>query len=425
MKLYNIRIEDFFEDGKEKSRLICNVASNFSDETAVWFSVDKKYKEWLCADVYDAFLMAMLYPAMYHNEDIEIDGAISRKLFVNVNHYIQEAKHTFDNQLHVVSVTASQFHNASKNQDLHVGVGFGAGIDSFCSLNDHFFDPIDEENKVDTLCFFLVDNYGDPLDITSKVRAYNFYKNTKDVAAELNINACLVDGTSMFKFHPVPYSRISSESDARIYINGFWARIACALSLQKALKKFIISSSSSYRDSLYYHSKMYTEGVLWFSEWSESFTLPLVSPPGLDIISDGAQYPSKNEKIEKIIYLPIVRKYLRACTGGFEVSGKDCGYCKKCVRMMLILDILGLLKEWGDHFPIAQFKRHQLTYKCDVVRIAHRDDDLSAWSIIQLAQKYHYEMPSYFYSKCYFVAARIYSFLKLNKLKKILKYKNN
>ena len=58
------RIEDLVEEGKEKCRLICNVECGFSDENAVWFTVDKKYKDWLCADVYDAFLMAMLCPAM-------------------------------------------------------------------------------------------------------------------------------------------------------------------------------------------------------------------------------------------------------------------------------------------------------------------------------------------------------------------------
>lgn len=422
MKLSNIRIEDFKEEGKEKSRLICDVECCFSEEKAVWFTVEEKYKNWLCSDVYDAFLMAMLYPAMYHSEDIEIDGAVSRKLLINVNHFIQAAKNAYDSESHIVSVKAKAFANAMKLPNTHVGVGFGAGVDSFCSLEDHFFHPIDEENKINTLCFLLVDNYGDPLDETSILRGHNFYKNTEAVAEELGINALFMDGTCMFRFHP-PYSRAaSSEKNARLYINGFWARIACALALQKGLRKFIISSSSSYRDSLLYHNKMYSEGVLWFDEWSEGFMLPLVSPVGLDIVSDGAQYPSKNEKIEKIIHLPIVRKHLRACTGGYEVSGNDCGYCKKCKRMMLILDILGQLDEWEGHFPVAHYKRHRLSYRCPVVRLAHSDNDLSCRSILRLAEKYHYKMPSYFFARCYEVVgkSKIYKLLRLKKLKDLL-----
>lgn len=419
MKLSNIRIEAYKEENVEKCRLICDVECGFSDETAVWFTVDKKYEDWLCADVYDAFLMAMLYPAMYHQEDIYIEGAVSRKLFINVNHFVQAAKNAYDSESHIVSVKASKFANATKLAETHVGVGFGAGIDSFCSLEDHFFHPIDEDNKVDTLCFFLVDNYGDPLAEISKLRGYNFYKNTEAVAEELSINACFVDGTSMFRFHP-PFTAISSERDLRIYINGFWARIACALALQKGLRKFIISSSSSYRDSLLYHNKMYSEGVLWLDEWSEGFMLPLVSPVGLDIVSDGAQYPSKNEKIEKIIHLPIVRKHLRACTGGWEVSGDDCGHCKKCKRMMIILDILGQLEEWDDHFPVAHYKRHRQSYQCPVVLLAHSDNDLSCWSIIHLAEKYHYKMPSYFYARCFYAGSKISRLLGLKKVYRLL-----
>lgn len=422
MKISNIRIEDFIEGSVEKSRLICDVDCGFSNEKAMWFTVERKYKGWLCDDVYDAFLMALLYPAMYNQEDIEIDGAVSRKLLININNFVQAAKNAYDKDSHIIKVKAKAFATATKLQETHVGLGFGAGIDSFCSLEDHFFHPIDDENKVDTLCFLLVDNYGDPCEEISKKRGYNFYKNTEAVAKELGINACFLDGTSMFKFH-VPHSTIQSERDARIYINGFWARIACVLSLQRGLRKFLISSSSSYRDSLYYHNQMYAKGVLWLDEWCEGFLLPMVSPIGLDIVSDGAQYPSKNEKIEKVINLPIVRKHLRACTGFFDESGNDCGHCKKCIRMMLILDILGQLDKWEDHFPISYFKRRRSYFQCDVVRLAHTDDDLSCWSIIRLAEKYNYKMPTYFYTRCFFVAAKFYKWFGIKKVRDFLSRK--
>lgn len=422
MRLSNIRIEDFQEEGKEKSRLICDVDCGFSNEKAMWFTVERKFKGWLCDDVYDAFLMALLYPAMYNQEDIEIDGAVSRKLLININNFVQAAKNAYDKDSHIVKVKAKTYATATKLPETHVGLGFGAGIDSFCSLEDHFFHPIDDENKVDTLCFLLVDNYGDPCEEISKVRGYNFFKNTEDVAKELGINACFLDGTSMFKFH-VPHSTIQSERDARIYINGFWARIACVLSLQRGLRKFLISSSSSYRDSLYYHNQMYAKGVLWLDEWCEGFLLPMVSPIGLDIVSDGAQYPSKNEKIEKVINLPIVRKHLRACTGFFDESGNDCGYCKKCIRMMLILDILGQLDKWENHFPISYFKRRRRYFQCEVVRLAHTDDDLSCWSIIRLAEKYNYKMPTYFYTRCFFMAAKFYKWFGIKRVRDFLSRK--
>ena len=425
MKLSNIRIEDFKEEGKEKSRLICDVECNFSEEKSVWFTVDKKYKDWLCTDVYDAFLMAMLYPAMYHSEDIEIDGAVSRKLLININQYVQAAKNAFDSESHIINVKAKEYAIVKKLPETHVGLGFGAGIDSFCSLEDHYFHPIDDENKVDTLCFLLVDNYGDPLFESSKERAYNFFKNTEAVAYELGINACFVDATSIYKYHPVSPSEIRTEREGRLYINGFWGRVACALAIQRGLRRFIISSSSSYRDSLYYHNQMYNQGVLWFDEWCEGFMLPQLSPEGLDFVSDGAQYPSKNEKIEKVIRLPIVRNHLRACTGFFGTGGGegDCGHCKKCIRMMLILDVIGELENWEDHFPIDWYKQRKRIFQCDVVRLAHDDDDLSCWSILRLAEKYNYVLPSYFTAKCYFIAGKVYKTFRLKKVRDLFRSK--
>ena len=105
MKLSNIRIEDFLEEGKEKSRLVCDVECGFSEEKAVWFTVDRKYKDWLCDDVYDAFLMAMLMPVMYYNEDLDIDGYVSRKIYLNVINYVIPSKHAYDPNTSIPKIT--------------------------------------------------------------------------------------------------------------------------------------------------------------------------------------------------------------------------------------------------------------------------------------------------------------------------------
>ena len=73
IRLSNLRLEHDvpFEYGKSQSRIICDLEADFTDVKSFWFSVDTEFGCWLTADVYDSFLVAMLYPAMYYGEDID------------------------------------------------------------------------------------------------------------------------------------------------------------------------------------------------------------------------------------------------------------------------------------------------------------------------------------------------------------------
>ena len=419
MKLSNIRIEDFHEEGKEKSRLICDVECGFSDEKSVWFTVDRKYKDWLCDDVYDAFLMAMLMPVMYYNEDLEIDGYVSRKIYLNVINYVIPSKHAYDPNTSFPKISVFG-HKEPAKMGGRIGLGFGGGVDSFTSLHDHYFEPIDDENVVDTLCFFLTDNYGAALDPDSKVRAAAFFENTKSLAEKLKMDACFVDSTSIFLYHPKANDQYTlTDREQRIFINGFWARIACALSIQKGLKRFIMSSSSSYKDSLLYQCEMYKSGRLWLDEWSAIFIMPLLSTNSLELIEDGEKYNSRTEKIERIISNPLVREHIRVCSGAFEV-GKDCGRCKKCKRFLLTIEIMGKLDEFKNHFDLDYYRKHMFAHKCTVVKLAVDTDDLFAQDLVELAKKYNYKMPSIWTARLYILTHDIYIKLRLYKIKQLL-----
>ena len=82
MKIYNLRIER--KEGM--SYLICDMEAKFTDVKTVWYSVHQEYEDWLNTDVYDSFLIAALYPAMYYKEDIVIEGNVSERLFFNGKH---------------------------------------------------------------------------------------------------------------------------------------------------------------------------------------------------------------------------------------------------------------------------------------------------------------------------------------------------
>ena len=71
MKISNLRIEK----REDQSYLTVDISTQFTPEyNKLWFSVPSQYEDWLTDDVYDAFLVAVLYPAMYYKEDIEISN---------------------------------------------------------------------------------------------------------------------------------------------------------------------------------------------------------------------------------------------------------------------------------------------------------------------------------------------------------------
>ena len=58
MKLSNIRVEDISKDGKELSRLVCDVENcSFSKSKEMYYIVPREFAGWLADDVYDSFII--------------------------------------------------------------------------------------------------------------------------------------------------------------------------------------------------------------------------------------------------------------------------------------------------------------------------------------------------------------------------------
>ena len=75
IRVYNLRKEQLPET--KECRIICDIDCNFSKAKQLWVSVPEEYGDWLTDDVYDAFMIAMLYPAMYYKENITVEGCVS------------------------------------------------------------------------------------------------------------------------------------------------------------------------------------------------------------------------------------------------------------------------------------------------------------------------------------------------------------
>jgi len=105
--------------------------------SSLWYSLDAQYSHFL-TDSSDAPLVALLIPAMAYSEDIHIAGLISEKLYYNLAGPYQYLLQQVIPSLRRIKIFPSDT-TSKKDRASGVATGFSCGIDSFCTLADHFY----------------------------------------------------------------------------------------------------------------------------------------------------------------------------------------------------------------------------------------------------------------------------------------------
>ncbi len=414
MKISNIRIEDFTETGVAKSRLVCDVTDcSFSQSKQIYYVIPREFRSWIADDVYDSFMVALLFPIMRYNEVLEIEGKVSKRIHLNLMYEVASSLKDFEPSLYLPTIKVKGYADAKKNKDQHVGVGFAAGVDSFAVMHDHYWYPIDEDKKIDTLFSFHVDNYGDPCDPASSKRAEKWYRVLTERYANRvgGILSCFVD-SNIFEFHPQMGTDL---------LDGFLGRLSMALSLQRGLKCYYCATDLSYGQALrVFDTFKYKPKWMHFWEYvSSSYVCPLLSNHGLEFISDGSRY-NRGDKIEMIVDDPYVKEFFNVCTCSSDTDLEtNCSHCRKCKLTMLALDILGKLDDFKDVFDVDYFRKHVYGIKCHAVY--NSDKEEYSMVDVELAQKHNYPMPSKIRAALHTYANKMYGAFGIRKIKRILK----
>lgn len=345
MRISNIQKE--YKDGF--AYLTVDVKAEYTQKNKLWFSVPQEFESFLTDDVYDAFLVAAIYPAMYYNEPIEIDGNVSPRLFFNVTHYIQNVVKSYRPEMHYVSVTAKGFGTPRKVEG-GVGTGFSAGVDSFTTFVNHFVKEENPDFKISALFFFNVGSHGGGGEKARKkyIERYNLLK---DFPKQVGLPYIPLD-SNLFDFY----------LDYWEYDAGLFCRASAILVFQRKISKYYLSSDYSYKEIMYNAFNPYVSSL---SGITETFMNPMLSTESLDIITDGAQY-TRTEKTELIVDYPPVREFLNVCVDHWnnQETAKNCGVCGKCLRTLVALESLGKLELFRKVFDIELYKKKAYWYKC-------------------------------------------------------------
>ncbi len=370
IRVSHIRKEHLPES--QEFRLVCDIDCPFSQSKQLWFSVPEQYGDWLTDDVYDAFMVAMLYPAMYYNEDIEIDGCVSEKLYDNITHYVQLCEQAYiGNSLTEVNIKVAGFANTVKAGHL-VGTGFSGGIDAFATFYDRFVKESNPHYRISALFFFNVGSHGGGTD-KARRKFHTRYDYLLPFAQEVGLPFVPMD-SNLFDFYLFEW-----EYDA-----GALCRSTGMLVFQKVLDKYYVAYDYSYWEIVHMTAADYASITDMCNDY-------LLGTETLEVIVDGTRYRRSDKTLLLIDYPPFLR-YLNVCVGDTE-SVKNCSLCHKCKRTMLLLDIMGQLDRYGDLFDVDKFKKVRFSYKCQTV--LQTRTDIYAQDNYELAKKLGYPMPSY------------------------------
>jgi len=313
------------------------------DSQRLYFSVPEEFVEYLERDSYDAFFIAALPLALLTGRNIRIEGVLSEKLYYNVINDLIPILCIQRPEFRPVSVKCDGLRSTFYKDAKAVGCGFSGGIDSLCSIElnkmappsfkiTHLFNINAGANSDNGLRYKqrylerLATAYGIPL--------LNFDSNIHKV---INLDHGRIDHS---KIHTV-------------------RNLGSILALQKLVRKFIYSAGYAYQ-----HCGVFQTDE---SSFADPIVLGLLSTEATEFISVGSRL-TRVQKTEIVSEIPLSYECLHVCLRTCLVppttfdAPLNCGYCKKCLRTLLTLEILGKLERYSQVFDLGKYKAVRNSY---------------------------------------------------------------
>lgn len=355
----------------KNDEIVFSTKVNFTGlDKELWYSLDKEF-DYLVSSRVDTALLALLVPAMAEGEDIKINGDLSEELYYNLSGKVQDVLCIIIPTLQKIKIYPSSLKSETE-QALGVATGFSGGIDSFGALADHFYNKISPSFKLTHLLFHNVGSHG------SGSAGYELFKKRYE----------------NLKKHPekigLPFVAVNSNMDTFYKKSLGFQRThtlrntAVALLLQKGIGKYLYASTYEYKDVFV--------GKTYDISYSDPILLPLVSNEIMKAISVGSEY-SRVQKTRIISEITDTYGFLDVCTNSKSRSKQNCGFCWKCNRTILTLEIAGKADLYEDVFDFKAYNKGKRRSNFIAVVLSSKDPLLR--EIAEYAKEVNFKFPIY------------------------------
>ncbi len=293
MKIQNIT----YSVKNNKARLSGELKLQSGKTHTIFFEVDAKYKDFIAHDA-SAFLAAGLGISMKKNEDLLVEGSVSKKLMKNVPDIVNIVQ-GWEPFFHKVSVRALHLRRDSQ-KSTRVGCFFSGGVDSF-------YTHLQNKKKVSHLIFV----HGFDISLKEQRLYKSIEKNIKTIAEEERVELITVKTNIRETFEQYFNWDLSHE----------YALAAVSLFLRKGLREIFMSCGQT-DDNAAHHYMSPEVDALWSTERMKTH-----------------HFGCSAGKISKVRFLAnyaVAMKNLRVCWINRD-NAYNCCECEKCLRNMLAL----------------------------------------------------------------------------------------
>lgn len=345
-----IKIEKPFIENDDKYATLNSYITIDGEKKLLWFKVGIEYKNYLCYERGDAFLIAVLNYAQRNRHDIQIEAPITEELLYNIETYLLDSLTKYNPDFYRPIIKAEISSEVLENAGA-VGTGISCGVDSLhvlASQNDARY----PHHKVTHLTFNNVGSHGEG---EYARQLYNDrLRKPKQFADEYGYAFVPSDSNLMDVIQQSHYKTHTYSSLFAIYC------------LQKLFSIYYYASGGySYDDFTLVDKPSYCSGSY------EVLLLPILSTKQLRIYSEGEDR-SRMDKLKKMVDFVPSYKYLNVCLN----EGDNCSKCEKCIRTLLGIDAIGCIDNYSQVFDIDYYKKNRnWYYKQMIYQMGHLKHD--------------------------------------------------
>lgn len=334
----NVRIgKPYLKNNADGSRvrLCSDIFQDHKRIKSLWYEVEKDYEQYLCDEIVDAFVVAILPWCMMQAKfagsvQLTSESLISEKLKHQLNKYLIPTLAKNISYYKNVEICI-QSNNIVFPSAYAVGTGISGGVDSSYSIAS----TMSEENKSFRLTHGVCGNIGIYYGFHSKAQQ-NLEKKCRKISKEAGIN----------------YMNIKSNVCVDIYEQAHapivpFIFMSMILAMQKLFKVYYFSSAFTVKEF-----EMSEADAAYF----DILTTQYLGTENLTFYSSGME-ASRLEKVSYISAFPFTYHNLSVCLNVTK-NGNNCGRCAKCTRTMAELYVLKKLDLYKSVFDMEEFLQH-------------------------------------------------------------------
>jgi len=351
----------------------------------IYYATEQDYGQYLADEVADTFVVGCLLPAVYYNEDITVECAMSEKLYYNlINSILFILSKIYGNKIniHAEKLINPQYGGSG------VGCGCSLGVDSLAAIFKHTpssfnneYEIASDSYRITHLTYFNVGAMG----------SANLEKAKESFEKDLQLVK------SFAKIIGLPVVTLESNfallyQDFNFDSSGDIRNFSAMLSLQKLFGKYLYGSSFPISDFKYDIEQ---------TGYYESLLAPMLSTESTEIIIANPDM-SRIDKTKFIVNNPLTQKYLYVCwketiankwpnseVAKIKDKKLNCSHCDKCKRTLLAIDLLGKLPLYNESFDIPYWNSVKDQYIARV--IVNRGNNVFYEELYQLMQEKNYK----------------------------------